>query len=322
MPLEKRIDMKKLNIVFAGTPAISAQILEDLYSTEHNIQAVLTQPDRAKGRGKKIQFSPVKEIALKNDTPVFQPESFKKNPEVLGYMKELNPDVIIVIAYGIIVPQSFLDIPKHGCLNIHVSLLPKWRGAAPIQRAIEAGDNITGITIMQMDKGLDTGDILNTLEVEISPDDTSAMLHDKFAKLAINPLLETLQNIDSIKAEPQKGKPTYAHKITKEEGLIDFNKSAWQISCHIRAFTPWPSAFFKLDEQIIKVGQFEIFAQDSNQEAGTIVDITKKGFVVTTQDNDISFSQLQFPNKKMLTITDILNGKGLSQYIGTKIGEL
>lgn len=314
--------MKKLNIAFAGTPDISAQVLKDLYASGHNIQAVLTQPDRAKGRGKKVQFSPVKELALENNTPVFQPLSFKKNPEILEKVKELNPDVVIVIAYGIIVPQAFLDIPKYGCLNIHVSLLPKWRGAAPIQRAIEAGDTVTGITIMQMDKGLDTGDILNTLEVEITADDTSAMLHDKFAKLAINPLLETLENICSIKAIPQQGIPNYAHKISKEEGLIDFTKSAWQISCHIRAFTPWPSAFFKLGEQTIKVGQFEILESDSDNLgnlAGTIVDITKKGFNVATQDDIMSFKQLQFPNKKMLEIADILNGKDLSKYIGFKI---
>ncbi len=186
---------------------------------------------------------------------------------------------MIVIAYGIIVPQVFLDIPKYGCLNIHVSLLPKWRGAAPIQRTIQAGDTKTGITIMRMDKGLDTGDILNTSVVDIHPDDTSAMLHDRFAKLAIKPLLETLENIEIIKAKSQEGEATYAHKITKEEGLIDFNKSAQEISCHIRAFTPWPSAFFKLDDDTIKVGQFEILEQTQNANAGAIVDITKQGLL-------------------------------------------
>ncbi|AXA33792.1 methionyl-tRNA formyltransferase [Francisella adeliensis] len=311
--------MKKLNVIFAGTPDISAQVLKDLYTSEHNIQAVLTQPDRAKGRGKKVQYSPVKEIALENDTLVLQPQSFKKEPESLEVLKELKPDVIVVIAYGIIVPQEFLDIPKYGCLNIHVSLLPKWRGAAPIQRAIEAGDTTTGITIIQMDKGLDTGDILNTFEVDISSCDTSEMLHDKFAKLAISPLLETLQNIDSIEAKPQKGIPSYAHKITKEEGLIDFEKSAWQISCHIRAFTPWPSAFFKLDNDTIKVGQFEILESVNNQ-AGEVVNITKEGFDIATEDNAVRFKQLQFPNKKMLNIADILNGNDLSKYIGYKIG--
>ena len=313
--------MKKLNIIFAGTPDISAQVLKDLYQSQHNIQAVLTQPDRAKGRGKKVQFSPVKEGALANDTPVFQPLSFKKNPEVLEQIKELKPDVIVVIAYGIIVPQEFLDIPKYGCLNIHVSLLPKWRGAAPIQRAIQAGDTKTGICIMQMDAGLDIGDILNTLEIEIQDTDTSQTLHDKFAKLSIKPLLETLQKIETIKPQPQQGDPSYAHKITKQEGLIDFNKSAWQISCHIRAFTPWPTAFFILDEKLVKVGDFEILDQHvDNKQAGTIIDISKNGFDIATSDKIIRFKQLKFPNKKMLNIVDILNGKDLDKYIGYKPG--
>ena len=226
---------------------------------------------------------------------------------------------MIVIAYGIIVPQVFLDISKYGCLNIHVSLLPKWRGAAPIQRAIQAGDTKTGITIMQMDKGLDTGDILNTLVVDINSDDTSAMLHDRFAKLAIKPLLETLDNIETIQAKPQEGEATYAHKITKEEGLIDFTKSVDEIDCHIRAFTLWPSAFFKLDDDTIKVGQFEIIEAE-NVQAGKVVSISKTGFDVSTADKIIRFKQLQFPNKKMLNIIDILNGRDLSKYIGHKIG--
>ncbi|ASG68247.1 methionyl-tRNA formyltransferase [Francisella halioticida] len=312
--------MRKLNIVFAGTPDISAQVLKDLYNTEHNIQAVFTQPDRAKGRGKKIQFSPVKEIALQNNTPIFQPLSFKKNPEILEQLKNLNPDVVIVIAYGIIVPKAFLDIPKYGCLNIHVSLLPKWRGAAPIQRAIQAGDNKTGICIMQMDEGLDTGDILNILEVDIDDTDTSQDLHDKFARLSIQPLIATLNNIETIKNKSQEGEPTYAHKITKQEGLVNFNKTSWQISCHIRAFTPWPSAFFILDNQTMKIGQFEILEQSCKKTPGTILDISKLGFDICTGDRVIRFKQLQFPNKKMLSTADILNGRDLSKYIGHKIG--
>lgn len=311
--------MKKLNIVFAGTPDISAQVLKDLYASGHNIQAVLTQPDRAKGRGKKVQYSPVKELALANNTLVLQPQSFKKDPQSLEQIKELKPDVVVVIAYGIIVPKEFLEIPKFGCLNIHVSLLPKWRGAAPIQRAIQSGDDKTGVCIMQMDEGLDTGDILRTLEIDIDAIDTSASLHNKFAKLAIQPLLETLENIEIIEAKSQVGEATYAHKITKEEGLIDFTKSSHEIDCHIRAFTPWPSAFFKLNDETIKVGQFEIIESTAAQ-ANEVVNITKLGFDIKATDKIIRFKQLQFPNKKMLNITDILNGKDLSKYIGHKIG--
>ena len=312
--------MKKLNIVFAGTPDISAQVLQDLYATNHNIQAVLTQPDRAKGRGKKLQSSPVKDLAIKNNTLVLQPLSFKKEPQVLEKLKELNPDVIIVIAYGIIVPKEFLEIPKYGCLNIHVSLLPKWRGAAPIQRAIQSGDNKTGICIMQMDEGLDTGDILRRLEIDIIDTDTSASLHDKFARLAIKPLVEVLDSIGNIEPVPQLGKPTYAHKITKQEGLIDFNKSAKQISCHIRAFTPWPSAFFKLGEEIVKVGKFEILDKKLDTNSGIIVDIIKDGIDITTIDSIIRFKELQFSGKKMLPVADILNGRDLSKYVGQKLG--
>ena len=312
--------MKKLNIVFAGTPDISAQVLQDLYATNHNIQAVLTQPDRAKGRGKKLQSSPIKDLAIKNNTLVLQPLSFKKEPQVLEKLKELNPDVIIVIAYGIIVPKEFLEIPKYGCLNIHVSLLPKWRGAAPIQRAIQSGDNKTGICIMQMDEGLDTGDILKRLEIDIIDTDTSASLHDKFARLAIKPLVEVLDSIGNIEPVPQLGKPTYAHKITKQEGLIDFNKSAKQISCHIRAFTPWPSAFFKLGEEIVKVGKFEILDKKLDTNSGIIVDIIKDGIDITTIDSIIRFKELQFSGKKMLPVADILNGRDLSKYVGQKLG--
>jgi methionyl-tRNA formyltransferase len=311
--------MDKLNIIFAGTPDISAQVLKDLYNSQHNIQAVLTQPDRSKGRGKKVQFSAVKEIALEHGTQVLQPESFKKSPETLDIIRELRPDVVIVIAYGIIVPQAFLDIPKYGCLNIHVSLLPKWRGAAPIQRAIQSGDDKTGICIMQMDKGLDTGDILKTLEVNIDNTDTSESLHNKFAKLSIQPLLETLNNIENITAKPQSGKPSYAHKITKQEGLINFNQSAWDISCHIRAFTPWPSAFFILDGLTIKVGAFEIINEKSQLESGTIISTTKAGMDIATNYNIIRIKQLQFPNKKMLNVSDILNGRNLGEFVGYKI---
>ncbi|MFC4891854.1 methionyl-tRNA formyltransferase [Pseudofrancisella aestuarii] len=314
--------MKKLDIVFAGTPDISAQVLKDLYKTEHNIKAVLTQPDRAKGRGKKVQYSPVKEIALDHNTPVFQPLSFKKNPEVLEDIKNLNPDVIIVIAYGIIVPKEFLDIPKYGCLNIHVSLLPRWRGAAPIQRAIQAGDKKTGVCIMQMDEGLDTGDILKILEIDILDTDTSQTLHDKFAKLSIKPLLEVLNNIETIEPQKQNGDITYAHKISKEEGNIDFSKRSAEISCQIRAFTPWPSAYFILNNETIKVGEFEILDSKINSNNfGEILDISKNGFDVATADKVIRFKQLQFPGKKMLNIADILNGyKDLKNYIGKKVG--
>lgn len=313
--------LKPLRIVFAGTPEISAQVLRDLLKTQHQVIAVYTQPDRPAGRGKKILPTPVKAVALAHDIPVYQPLSFRKEPQALETLQSLQADVMVVIAYGIILPQTVLDAPKYGCLNIHVSLLPQWRGAAPIQRAIQAGDTQTGITIMQMDAGLDTGDILIQHPVPIENDDTAQTLHDKIATASCGVLSQVLDDLENaqVQRQAQQGEATYAHKITKEEGKINWQQTAHQIGCHIRAFTPWPSAYFTLDDQMVKVGAYEVLQTQCSAQAGTIIDITKAGMDIQTQDTLIRISQIQLPGKKMLAIRDILNGNDLSRYIGTQL---
>jgi len=309
---------KPLNIIFSGTPSLSADMLQVLVNSRHNISLVLTQPDRPKGRGKKIAKSAVKELALANNIEVLQPLSLRKDKECVEYIKSLNADVMVVLAYGLILPQDVLDIPKYGCINIHTSILPKYRGAAPIQRAIQNGDSHTGVTIMQMDKGLDTGDILQVEEFLILDNDTSLSIFDKSveaSKTAIINVLDDIQNIKRIKQDDFQA--TYAEKITKEDGRISWDLNAFEISCLVRAFIPWPNAFFEIDEQNVKVGAFEIISQENSQaESGEVIAVSKDGFDIQTSKDIFRIKELQFPNKKMLKIADILNGRDLSKFIG------
>ncbi|WP_440616051.1 methionyl-tRNA formyltransferase [Cysteiniphilum sp. 6C5] len=309
---------KSLRIVFAGTPDISAHVLSALLEENYNILGVFTQPDRAKGRGKKLECSPVKTCALAHNIPVFQPLSFKKEPEAVKQLADLNADVMVVIAYGLLLPKMVLETPKQGCINIHVSLLPKWRGAAPIQRAIEAGDQKTGITIMQMDEGLDTGDILHVLETPILDNDTSLSLHNRLAELSVPAVCTVLKEMAENRLNPQVQSEgaTYAHKLTKEEGLIDFNNPCKVIDCKIRAFSPWPSAYMMLDGEAVKFADIEIIHEMTSSAVGTIIGVDKKGLKVQVQDGLINIGSLQFPGKKMLAVASILNGKDLSYLIG------
>lgn len=309
---------KSLRIVFAGTPDISKNVLSALIGENYNIVGVFTQPDRAKGRGKKLEYSPVKACALAHDIPVFQPISFKKEPDAIKQLADLNADVMAVIAYGLLLPKVVLETPKQGCINIHVSLLPKWRGAAPIQRAIESGDKTTGITIMQMDEGLDTGDILHVLETPILENDTSLTLHDRLAALSIPAVCTVLKEIAELKLNPQvqpKG-ATYAHKLTKEEGLIAFNNPCQVIDCKVRAFTPWPSAYMMIDNEAVKFADIEIIHEMTNFAVCTIIAVDKKGLKIQAQDGIVNIGSLQFPGKKMLSLASILNGKDLSYLVG------
>lgn len=309
---------KSLRIVFAGTPDISKNVLSALIGENYNIVGVFTQPDRAKGRGKKLEYSPVKACALAHDIPVFQPISFKKEPDAIKQLADLNADVMAVIAYGLLLPKVVLETPKQGCINIHVSLLPKWRGAAPIQRAIESGDKTTGITIMQMDEGLDTGDILHVLETPILENDTSLTLHDRLAALSIPAVCTVLKEIAELKLNPQvqpKG-ATYAHKLTKEEGLIAFNNPCQVIDCKVRAFTPWPSAYMMIDNEAVKFADIEIIHEMTNFAVCTMIAVDKKGLKIQAQDGIVNIGSLQFPGKKMLSLASILNGKDLSYLVG------
>ena len=298
-----------LKVVFAGTPEFAAEALTALINSEHEVIAVYTQPDRPAGRGRKLKASPVKEVAEKYNLPIYQPESLKSESDQ-QQLRELNPDVMIVAAYGLILPQVVLDIPRMGCLNIHASLLPRWRGAAPIQRAILAGDTETGITIMQMNAGLDTGDMLSTSTCPIEQSETAGSLHDKLATLGASSLLKTLNQLLSgkIKAVKQDdSQASYAHKLEKQEAQLDWTLSAEQLDRQIRAFNPWPVAFFLVDDQTVRVWDAEII--DKQGSAGTVLQSNKNGIDIACGHNSLRLLKLQPPGKKAMDVASFLNGR-------------
>lgn len=318
-----------MRIIFAGTPDISAQVLQDLLDAQKDnknfeIIATLTQPDRPKGRGRVLSASPVKELSIQHDIPVYQPENLK-NQEIIDILNNLNPDLILVIAYGLIVPQNILDLPKHGCWNIHVSLLPKWRGAAPIQRAIEAGDDKTGVTIMQMDKGLDTGDILLQKTCNIEQDDTSESLYKKLAKLSAPAALETLDklqndNLSSISQDDNQ--KTIAPKLSKEEANINWNNPAKIINQKIRAFNPWPIAQTSIDSIVIRIYNSEIIdINDKNKSflSGQIIEFNKdNGLLVQCLDGQLKVTHVQLPGKGVLEVCELVNSPKYQQLFAPK----
>ncbi|MDP8177364.1 methionyl-tRNA formyltransferase [Pasteurella skyensis] len=306
--------MTKLNIIFAGTPDFAAKHLQHLINSEHNIVAVYTQPDKPAGRGKKLQASPVKQLALENNLAVYQPKTLR-NEEAQAELKALNADVMVVVAYGLILPEEVLNAPRLGCLNVHGSLLPRWRGAAPIQRSIWAGDKETGVTIMQMDKGLDTGDMLYKVTTPIDEKETSASLYEKLANLAPPALLEVLDNLENGKYPPQKQQDdlaNYAEKLTKEEAKLDWNLTAIQLERNIRAFNPAPMTYLIIEinskEERIKIYQANVL-DHQNKPAGTILNVDKTGIQIATQQGVLNITQLQPQGKKPMMIQDFLNGR-------------
>ncbi|ABM01953.1 methionyl-tRNA formyltransferase [Psychromonas ingrahamii 37] len=303
--------MEKLNIIFAGTPDFAAKHLSALINSEHNVIAVYTQPDRPAGRGKRLTASAVKELAMEQQIPVYQPANFKE-VDSTKQLAALNADLMIVVAYGLLLPQLVLGIPRLGCLNVHGSLLPRWRGAAPIQRAIWAGDTETGVTIMQMDEGLDTGDMLAKVSCPIERDETSASLYEKLALQAPDVLVDTINKLvkGELKAEKQDPQlACYAKKLSKSEALIDWSKDAVFIERCIRAFNPWPVSYFVLDDKVIKVRQAGLLATKSEQTAGTIITASKNGIQVATGEGIINLEVLQLAGKKALPVQDILNSR-------------
>lgn len=307
--------MKPLNIIFAGTPDFAAQHLQALIDSPYNVIAVYTQPDKPAGRGKKLQASPVKQLAEQHQIPVYQPKSLRK-PETQAELTALHADVMVVVAYGLILPQAVLDAPTYGCLNVHGSLLPRWRGAAPIQRAIWAGDKQTGVTIMQMDAGLDTGDMLHKVFCDIDLQDTSADLYHKLAEIAPNALIEVLNHLTdgTFIAEPQDDtQSNYAEKLSKEEAKLDWQLSAAQLERNIRAFNPWPMAYLQLTDeqgnpQTLKVYQATVLPSVS-QIPGTIISADKNGIQIATADGVLNLLQLQPAGKKPMSAQDLLNGR-------------
>ncbi len=300
-----------MRIIFAGTPDFAARHLDALLTSEHEIVGVFTQPDRPAGRGNKLTPSPVKVLAAAHDIPVFQPKSLRP-AESQQLVAGLNADIMVVVAYGLILPQAVLDMPKLGCINVHGSLLPRWRGAAPIQRALWAGDSHTGITIMQMDIGLDTGDMLHKIECAIEPEDTSANLYNKLAELGPIGMLTTLEQLatGSAHAETQdEALVTYAEKLSKEEARLDWSLPASQLERCIRAFNPWPMSYFLIEDQPVKVWQANVIAGQPEAQPGTLIAATKNGIQIATSEGILNILQLQPAGKKAMSAQDILNSR-------------
>ncbi|MDF7661393.1 methionyl-tRNA formyltransferase [Erwiniaceae bacterium L1_54_6] len=299
-----------LKIIFAGTPDFAARHLDALLASEHQVVGVFTQPDRPAGRGNKLTPSPVKVLAQAHDVPVFQPKSLKP-AENQHLVADLQADVMVVVAYGLILPKAVLDMPRLGCINVHGSLLPRWRGAAPIQRSLWAGDAETGVTIMQMDVGLDTGDMLYKLTCPITEHDTSATLYDKLAQLGPEGMLKTLAQLanDSIQPEKQdEALVSYAEKLSKEEARLDWTLSAAQLERCIRAFNPWPMSYFMVDDQPVKVWQASVLPHQDKQP-GEILHADKQGIQIATADGVLNLLSLQPAGKKAMSAQDLLNSR-------------
>lgn len=308
-----------LRVIFAGTPEFATYPLQALLNSEHQVVAVFTQPDRPAGRGNKLTPPPVKVLAEQHGIPVHQPLSLK-TAESQALIAQYLADVMVVVAYGLLLPQAVLDLPRYGCLNIHGSLLPRWRGAAPIARAIEAGDKQTGIDIMKMDAGLDTGDILARAVLPILASDTQQQVHDSLAPMGAQLLMTVLSDLPHFlahaKPQPTEG-ISYAHKLTKAEGKIDWNQSASQIVRKIRAFAPWPGSFCHWKDQVLKIGMAQVTSETSNALPGTVLKLTDDGLLVATTDGVVALQQLQRTGGKMLHVREFSKGCDLTEQILT-----
>lgn len=299
-----------MRIVFAGTPDFAAIALQALLATDHDVIAVYTQPDRPAGRGRKQQFGPVKQTAVDATIPVFQPPSLKDETEQQS-LRDFEPDVMVVAAYGLILPQAVLDIPRLGCLNIHASLLPRWRGAAPIHRAIEAGDAETGITIMQMAAGLDTGDMLLKQRTPIYEDDTGGSLHDRLADMGGKAIVEALAALDTrgLEAQPQDdSQANYAHKLSKDEAHIDWQANADDIARKVRAFNPWPGTDGELEGQKIRIHEAFAVNEPTSQLPGTVLARERSGVEIACGAGILRVTRVQLPGTRAMSVSDLING--------------
>ena len=319
-----------LNIIFAGTPDFAAQHLAALIESEHNVIAVYCPPDKPAGRGRRLTACATKLLALKHNIPVEQPTNFKTLSDQ-HQLASYRADIMVVVAYGLLLPEVILNTPKLGCINVHGSLLPKWRGAAPIQRSLEAGDEKTGVTIMQMDKGLDTGDMILTAECAIEDNDTSASLYEKLALLGPKALTKTLSLMaqESYQANEysivqDNALATYAHKLDKNEAELNWQLDADVLQRKVRAYNPWPVAQFTLVEteekqHRLRVWQASVQKTQDNQDAGTIISADKNGIVVATVNGALCLEVIQLPGKKALLVKDILNGRSDWFTVGSHI---
>ena len=307
-----------MRIVFMGTPDFAVPSLQALIDAGHDVCAVYTQPDKPQGRKQILTAPPVKTLALEHDIPVFQPNTLK-NEDEQARLRELAPEVIIVVAYGKLLPKAVLDIPPHGCINVHGSLLPRWRGAAPIQWAVIAGDEMAGVTTMQMAEGLDTGDMLLTYETKIGEKETAGELFDRLAQSGAELLIQTLVKLDEITPRPQDdAQSCYAHMLDKQVAVIDWSKSAHEIDCLIRGLNPWPIALTTLSGERLKVFAAEKAA--GNGEPGTVLEADpKKGLTVACGEGALKLIEIQLVGGKRMKATDFLRGHVIE--VGTKLGE-
>ena len=300
-----------MKIIFMGTPDFSVGTLEALVEAGHEVVLAVTQPDKPKGRGKEMQFTPVKECALAHNIPVYQPKKIRE-PECIEELKKYQADVCVVVAFGQILPKEILEMTPYGCINVHASLLPKYRGAAPIQRSLWAGDAETGVTIMQMDVGLDTGDMLYKLSCPITAEDTSGTLYDKLAELGPQGLITTLKQLADGTAKPEvqdETLVTYAEKLSKEEARIDWSLSAAQLERCIRAFNPWPMSWLEIEGQPVKVWKASVIDTATKAAPGTILEANKQGIQVATGDGILNLLSLQPAGKKAMSAQDLLNSR-------------
>ena len=302
-----------MRIVFMGTPDIAVGCLQKIIDEKHEILGVVTQPDKPVGRGKKLGMPPVKELALKYDIPVYQPVK-ARDEEFVKVLQDLNPDLIVVVAFGQILPKSILDIPKFGCVNVHVSLLPKYRGAAPINWVIINGEEKTGVTTMYMDEGLDTGDMILTSEFALDDEITAGELHDIMKEEGAKVLKETIDLIEKGEApriNQNHDEFTYAPMMSKSLGQIDFSKSANDIHNLVRGVNPWPSAYTTYDNQTMKVWKTKVLNETSDKEPGTIISVDKEGIKVSTKDNIILIKEIQMPGKKRVLVEEYIKGNSI-----------
>ncbi len=309
-----------MKAIFMGTPEFAIPSFEALYESDFEIALVVTQPDRPKGRGKKLSSPPVKLVALEHDIEVFQPERIKDR-EAIEKIKQVKPDLIIVVAFGQILPKEILELPKYGCINVHASLLPKYRGAAPINFAIINGEKKTGVTTMYMEEGLDTGDMLLKNEVEITPEDTASTLHDKLAIAGKKTLSDTLKAIINTELVPEKQDDSissYAPIMTKELGKINWDRSAEAISNLVRGTDPWPSAYTLYDNSVLKLFAPVVLDKQSKEKPGTIVAVSSEGIDIASADYIVRIKEIQISGKKRMPVGEFLKGNVLE--IGKVLG--
>ena len=312
-----------MRVVFMGTPDFAVGTLKALLQSRHQVVAVVTQPDKPKGRGKAMQFTPVKEVAVRAEIPVLQPKRVRET-EVVEEIRQFHPDVIVVVAFGQLIPKAILDMPQYGCVNVHASLLPKYRGAAPIQWAVIDGEEKSGVTTMQMDEGLDTGDMLLTEEVVLDPQETGGSLFDKLSEVGAGLLLKTLDELEAGNVHPQKqpseSTTAYAAMLTKKMGEIDWTQSAVQIERLVRGLNPWPSAYTHFGQKTLKIWRAAVHpSMVQTKEPGTVILMDKKHFGVQTGDGMLEILELQLEGKKRMDADAFLRGYQVED--GIKLGE-